>query len=1181
MSSTQPDSPRPVQGDGALGWWRGAAWLPIPFLLVTLGVLRVMEPQTAYESPFLLAVLNLLCSTVAALVVAVLVGRSYLVGRAPGLLLLGCGVVAWGAAGSLSPVLLHHGSNALISGHSSLVWVSAVCNLAGALLAVRPHRAPPRPGLTLAVSYASVLGIVWLVAALAMTGRMPAFFVQDQGGTPLRTAVLSSAALMFVLTTGLLWRAHRPSPSAFVRWYGLALLLVATGLLGVMIQPAHGSLLGWAGRTAQSLGGLYMVVAAVASVRESGAWTVTLSAALREARQRYDELMDLAPDGIVVHELITPATRGNFVQANPAICRLLGYTAAEMRELTPLDILAPEQVQEVPADTAVLASRNVLRHEKTLVAKDGRRIPTEITTRQVRQGDRTMVISLIRDMTERKAAEAAWRASEARYSLLFQNMTEGFVLYEVITDDQGRPCDGRFLDVNPAFERLTATCRAELLGRSAREVLPDGARHWVESFTEVALTGEPLRLEHHSAADRWWEVSAYRAGPGRVGAVYTDITERRRAEWESRAARAAALNLMEDAVEARRLAEAAAAEVHESEERLRLALEAARMATWEWDVVSGRVVWNDEHYRLLGYEPGAFVPSYEHWASGIHPDDRAATEAALRRCLTTGDDYTATFRTLWPDGTVRWLQALGRLWGGSPGQPVRCYGVMWDVTAGRVAEEALRQSREDLNRAQAVARTGSWRLDIEKNELSWSDENWRIFGVPRGTPLSYETFLATVHPDDRHAVDASWQAALRGEPYEVEHRVVVGQEVRWVRERAEMEFDRAGRLLAGFGTTQDITASRQAEAALRASEERYRALFSTMAEGFALHEIVLDGQGRPVDYRFLDVNPAFERLTGLQRDAVLGRRVLEVLPGTEPYWIERYGQVVLSGEPLHLEEWSAALARWYDAHAYRVAPGRFAVLFSDITPRKLAEEEIRQLNRDLEVRVQQRTTELRASEARLRHLAAQLATAQDEEQQRIAEALHDDVAQILAASSVKLAVATLSPDLTSTRKYLGELTALLDEANEKVRLMSFELGTTLYRLGLDEALRELAESIEERHGIRTVVTSDGGGRRLDSAAAVVLYKATRELLFNVVKHAGIHEASVVVRAEGGWLTVAVEDRGKGFTAPPGAAGSGIGTGLGLFGIRERVGDLGGSVRIESEPGVRTCVTLTVPLDGGR
>jgi PAS domain S-box-containing protein len=140
----------------------------------------------------------------------------------------------------------------------------------------------------------------------------------------------------------------------------------------------------------------------------------------------------------------------------------------------------------------------------------------------------------------------------------------------------------------------------------------------------------------------------------------------------------------------------------------------------------------------------------------------------------------------------------------------------------RALAEALHDIQSDLNRAQTVAHTGSWRLDIRKNELLWSDENWRIFGVPKGTALTYETFLSTIHPDDREYVDKQWKAALQREPYDIEHRIVVDGQVKWVREKAELEFDKDGTLKGGFGTTQDITEKKQVERDLQTLMEELK-----------------------------------------------------------------------------------------------------------------------------------------------------------------------------------------------------------------------------------------------------------------------------------------------------------------------------------------------------------------------
>ena len=137
-------------------------------------------------------------------------------------------------------------------------------------------------------------------------------------------------------------------------------------------------------------------------------------------------------------------------------------------------------------------------------------------------------------------------------------------------------------------------------------------------------------------------------------------------------------------------------------------------------------------------------------------------------------------------------------------------------------------------------------------------------------------------------------------------------------------------------TLEQRVAERTAE--LQESEVRYRSLFNSMTEGFALHEIITAADGKPSDYRFLEVNPAFERLTGLSRAAAVGKTVREVIPNVEAYWIETYGRVALDGTPVHIDNYSAPLNRWYEIFAYRTAPRQFAVVFTDITDRKRAEE---------------------------------------------------------------------------------------------------------------------------------------------------------------------------------------------------------------------------------------------------
>ncbi len=155
-----------------------------------------------------------------------------------------------------------------------------------------------------------------------------------------------------------------------------------------------------------------------------------------------------------------------------------------------------------------------------------------------------------------------------------------------------------------------------------------------------------------------------------------------------------------------------------------------------------------------------------------------------------------------------------------------------------------------------------------------------------------------------------------------------------------------------------IEDQKEIEEALRKSEKSFRSLFENITQGFALHKIILDDTGTPVDYQFLAVNPAYEKMTGLTAQKVLGKTVVEVLPGIELKWIQVFGEVAMTGNPVHFEDYTATIGKYYDVNAFCPEPGFFAVVISDITERKKYELEIQNFNLVLENRVKDRTAEL-------------------------------------------------------------------------------------------------------------------------------------------------------------------------------------------------------------------------------
>jgi PAS domain S-box-containing protein len=267
--------------------------------------------------------------------------------------------------------------------------------------------------------------------------------------------------------------------------------------------------------------------------------------------------------------------------------------------------------------------------------------------------------------------------------------------------------------------------------------------------------------------------------------------------------------------------------LRESESRLRLALDAARMGCFDWDMVSGKIIWSSVHANLFGLDPNSFRGTYQEFDERVHPEDREALNAMVARARDERTFYSHEYRIIWPDGTVHWVAGQGQFFYDPTGKPVRMSGLVLDITERKWAEENLRKSEAQLAEAQQLAQLGSWSRELATNVVTWSDEIFRIFGMePHKVSTTYQAFLEQVHPDDRTTVRAVIEDAFKYyRPFSCEYRITrLDGAVRIIHERGSVVADDAGKPIRVFGTAQDITERKHAEEELRTSRERLRAL---------------------------------------------------------------------------------------------------------------------------------------------------------------------------------------------------------------------------------------------------------------------------------------------------------------------------------------------------------------------
>ncbi|MBW4483242.1 MAG: PAS domain S-box protein [Tildeniella torsiva UHER 1998/13D] len=485
--------------------------------------------------------------------------------------------------------------------------------------------------------------------------------------------------------------------------------------------------------------------------------------------------------------------------------------------------------------------------------------------------------------------------------------------------------DGYFQWVSPTFERVLGWTTAEMTARPWIEFIhPDDAE---QSLAEAAdlLSGTEIlafenRYRHRDGTYRWlrWRCQMDLNLQKSYGTA-VDISPLKQSE-------AALDDSHDDLVEQSHVFDAM--------------LSAISDFVYLFDRDGRFVFANQPLLDLLGLSLDEVVG--KNFFDLNYPDALATKlQQEIERVLTTGQPVKDETPYTSPTGISGVYEYIFTPLSDPEGAAQAVVGSTRNITERQHTEAALRASEERFRLMANTVPEVIWITD-SAGRVEFVNQQWRGYtGADHDPTTAVEALISFVHPDDvAMTLEAFNQALEVGGLFRSEHRIrSAAGFYHWFLIQAEPYRDpQTGQIGRWFGTLVDIHDRKLAEAALSASEAKYRSLFNTMDEGFCILQVIFDEQEHPIDYRYIEINPVFERQSGLVN--ALGKTIRELVPNIEPFWFDIYGRVALTGDPMRFEDYAQSMGRWFDVNAFRVGEPherRVAVLFNDITAQKETE----------------------------------------------------------------------------------------------------------------------------------------------------------------------------------------------------------------------------------------------------
>jgi PAS domain S-box-containing protein len=586
------------------------------------------------------------------------------------------------------------------------------------------------------------------------------------------------------------------------------------------------------------------------------------------------------------------------------------------------------------------------------------------------------------------------------------------------------------------------------------------------------------------------------------------------------------------------------------------------------------IEWISDSHKVLGYTPGECMDqTSEKFYSNT--GEYHVVGALMTNAIEKGQEVLRTEALLRRKNGEVFPAEINASFYKKDGKVISVTSLIRDITQRRQAEDLLRDSEEKFRNLVEQSPLSIQILNLQGQIISVNESFKMLWGISdEDLPLAMEKYNIFEDAEvQRLGLRSYVERAFGGEAVTVpvieydaanalEHLdldAVVANK-RWIEVRFYPIRNSKGEIVNVVGIEHDVTAHNQAEEKLRIAQERFYRVYQATPNAITIVDLS-SGQ-------FVDVNKSFERIFGYSKEEVVGRSSLDIKIWKNPedrarlmanYSATRHMEaknlefLTKTGETVITNTNFELIDIFGKDHSIAIV--------ADITRNRQAEKKIRQY------------------QERLKALASQLTLVEERERSRIAGEMHDSIGQTLAFSRIQIAKA---------KKHLGQearLTELLDDisqslftAIQQTKNLVFDLSSPLLNeIGLPAAIANwLEEQVEKKHGIETVFIGGGENIALATNQKVILFRNFREILANTIKHAEASRVVVMLKSHQGQLILSISDNGVGFDVQQINAASKTEEKFGLFGIKERMEDLGGALQIIAHPGRGSRVVLTAP-----